>query len=172
MVDSEEAIIEEERLLTELEKNAISRRLHLLEMRKRFARRDQNGENDDGEKNGEESTQPFPIQFRSYKPVTVKESTNTSEPMREEINLLKKKVEGQLEAGKDAKVGDSLDINTLAPRKVDWDLRRGIKEKLDKLDRKTNKAITQLIRKRVKEEAEGGNAELIAYAVQEIGKKN
>lgn len=59
--------------------------------------------------------------------------------------MINKKVEKQLEAGKDTKIGDSLDINTLAPRKVDWDLRRGIKEKLDKLDRRTNKAINQLI---------------------------
>ncbi|KAF7632815.1 hypothetical protein Mgra_00007804 [Meloidogyne graminicola] len=171
MVDSEE-IIEEERILTELEKNAIARRQHLLEMRKRFTNKDQNGEeNGNEEENGEESKQHFAIQFRSYKPVNVKESKTTEETTnRDEINLINKKVEKQLEAGKDTKIGDSLDINTLAPRKVDWDLRRGIKEKLDKLDRRTNKAINQLIRKRVKEEVEGGNEELIAYAVQDVGK--
>nr|CAD2188189.1 unnamed protein product [Meloidogyne enterolobii] len=163
--NSEKAIIEEERILTELEKNAISRRQHLLEMRKRFVGRNQGNGDIDGEQNcGEER---FPIQFRSYKPVNVQQQSSPSEPPREEINLLKEKIEGQLEAGKDAKVGESLDINTLAPRKVDWDLRRGIKEKLDKLDKRTNKAIIQLIRKRVKEEA--GNEELIAYAVQEMG---
>ena len=75
----------------------------------------------------------------------MQQQSSPSEPPREEINLLKEKIEGQLEAGKDAKIGESLDINTLAPRKVDWDLRKGIKEKLDKLDKRTNKAIIQLI---------------------------
>uniref|UniRef100_A0A914MFM8 Coiled-coil domain-containing protein 12 n=1 Tax=Meloidogyne incognita TaxID=6306 RepID=A0A914MFM8_MELIC len=163
--NSEEAIIEEERILTELEKNAISRRQHLLEMRKRFVGRNQGNGDVDSEQNC--GVERFPIQFRSYKPVNVQQQSSPSEPPREEINLLKEKIEGQLEAGKDAKIGESLDINTLAPRKVDWDLRRGIKEKLDKLDKRTNKAIIQLIRKRVKEEA--GNEELIAYAVQEMG---
>lgn len=59
MVDSEE-IIEEERILTELEKNAIARRQHLLEMRKRFTNKDQNGEeNGNEEENGEESEQQY-----------------------------------------------------------------------------------------------------------------
>jgi hypothetical protein len=60
MVDAEEAIVEEERLLTELEKNAISRRLHLLEMRKRFTnRREQNGDDINSEENGEGTNQSF-----------------------------------------------------------------------------------------------------------------
>jgi len=53
--NSEEAILEEERILTELEKNAISRRQHLLEMRKRFVGRNQGNGDVDSEQNcGEE----------------------------------------------------------------------------------------------------------------------
>jgi coiled-coil domain-containing protein 12 len=67
------------------------------------------------------------------------------EIFREEINTLEMKVTDQLIASKNIKVGDSLDLKTLAPRKVDWDLRRGISDKLEKLDRRTQKAVTQLI---------------------------
>ena len=49
--NSEKAIIEEERILTELEKNAISRRQHLLEMRKRFVGRNQGNGDVDSEQN-------------------------------------------------------------------------------------------------------------------------
>lgn len=38
-------------------------------------------------------------------------------------------------------------MSTIAPRKVDWDLRRGIQEQLDKLERRTDKAINTLVRK-------------------------
>ena len=39
------------------------------------------------------------------------------------------------------------DINNLAPRKVDWDLKRNIEKDLQKLEKKTEKAIADLIRK-------------------------
>jgi len=33
----------------------------------------------------------------------------------------------------------------LAPRKIDWDLKRDISKKLDKLERRTQKAILELL---------------------------
>ena len=44
----------------------------------------------------------------------------------------------------------------MAPRKVDWDLKRDIAPKLEKLERRTQKAIAELIRERLQEaEAQG-----------------
>jgi len=40
----------------------------------------------------------------------------------------------------------------LAPRKPDWDLKRDVAGKLEKLERRTQKAIAELIRDRLKEE--------------------
>lgn len=40
----------------------------------------------------------------------------------------------------------SQDLSTLAPRKIDWDLKRNIESKLQKLDKRTDKAINELIR--------------------------
>ena len=39
------------------------------------------------------------------------------------------------------------DVLSLAPRKVDWDLKRDIEEKLNKLQRRTQRAIIELTRK-------------------------
>ena len=40
----------------------------------------------------------------------------------------------------------------LAPRKPDWDLKRDIAPKLEKLERRTQRAIAELIRERLAEE--------------------
>ena len=39
------------------------------------------------------------------------------------------------------------DLINLAPRKPDWDLKRDVAKKLEKLERRTQRAIAQLIRK-------------------------
>ncbi len=38
------------------------------------------------------------------------------------------------------------DLTTLAPRKVDWDLKRDVSKRMEKLERRTQRAIAQLIR--------------------------
>lgn len=38
----------------------------------------------------------------------------------------------------------------MAPRKPDWDLKRDIAKKLDKLERRTQRAMAELIRDRLK----------------------
>ena len=38
------------------------------------------------------------------------------------------------------------DLINLAPRKPDWDLKRDVAKKLEKLERRTQRAIAQLIR--------------------------
>lgn len=60
-------------------------------------------------------------------------------------------VKDQLEAAKTGVVIDELDITNLAPRKPDWDLKRDVAKKLEKLERRTQKAIAELIRDRLKQ---------------------
>ena len=45
----------------------------------------------------------------------------------------------------------------MAPRKPDWDLKRDSAKKLEKLERRTQRAIAELIRERLKE---GGEKDL------------
>jgi len=42
------------------------------------------------------------------------------------------------------------DITNLAPRKPDWDLKRDVAKKLERLERRTQKSIAELIRERLK----------------------
>lgn len=59
-------------------------------------------------------------------------------------------------------------MNTLAPRKPDWDLKRDIEKRMAKLERRTQRAIAELIRERLKGEE---NIDL-ASAVNEGARAN
>ncbi|CAO3632158.1 unnamed protein product [Cunninghamella blakesleeana] len=54
------------------------------------------------------------------------------------------------------------DLFNLAPKKANWDLRRDVEKKLEKLDKRTQRAIVELIRQRLNEE--GNIEEAIANA--------
>jgi len=41
-------------------------------------------------------------------------------------------------------------LENLAPKKVDWDLKRILQKSLDKLERRTQRSIAELIRERIK----------------------
>ena len=56
------------------------------------------------------------------------------------------------------------DLTTLAPRKPDWDLKRDVASKLERLDRRTQHAIAELIRDRI----QAGHADLGAVATASL----
>lgn len=58
------------------------------------------------------------------------------------------------------------DISNLAPRKPDWDLKRDIAKKLEILERRTQKAIAEEVRTRLKQ----GQQNLAAY-VNDVNKE-
>lgn len=91
---------------------------------------------------------PFRPVFRSYKP----HDENISDNILEQgpTGEIEKEVESQLELLKTPIVIDEIDIVNLAPRKPDWDLKRDVSKKLEKLERRTQKAIAELIRERLK----------------------
>lgn len=63
-------------------------------------------------------------------------------------------MEIQLEALKAPFVVEEIDIQNLAPRKPDWDLKRDVSKKLEILERKTQRAIAELIRDRLRSNEE------------------
>jgi len=88
--------------------------------------------------------------FRSYKPADEDlQDLAIPEPQIEEIT---DKVKDELENEHKGVVMESLDFTNLAPKKPDWDLKRDIAPKLEKLEKRTQKAIAELIRERLKEE--------------------
>ncbi|XP_048238001.1 coiled-coil domain-containing protein 12-like [Haliotis rufescens] len=90
---------------------------------------------------------PRPI-FRSYKP--------QDEGLKEHaLDVVKpgdveSEVKNQIEAGKTKHIVEEVDLLNLAPRKPDWDLKRDIAPKLEKLEKRTQRAIAELIRERLK----------------------
>ena len=70
-------------------------------------------------------------------------------------------------AGEETTMIEELDIVNLAPRKPDWDLKRDIAKKLEKLEKRTARAIGEIIRERLKADTEAEDD--LASAVQAGG---
>lgn len=99
--------------------------------------------------------------FRSYKPEDDKlQDQKLPDAAPEDVVS---QVTDQLEAAKAPQVTNELDISNLAPRKSDWDLKRDVAKKLEKLERRTQKAIAELIRDRLKQR-QADLAELVSAA--------
>ncbi|XP_061530889.1 coiled-coil domain-containing protein 12 [Phycodurus eques] len=60
------------------------------------------------------------------------------------------KVKDQLKAANPEPIIEEVDLANLAPRKPDWDLKRDVAKKLEKLSRRTQRAIAELIRDRLR----------------------
>ncbi|XP_001842700.2 coiled-coil domain-containing protein 12 [Culex quinquefasciatus] len=90
---------------------------------------------------------PKPV-FRNYRP----ESEEIQESALEEVQPtdVEREISSQLELMRAPIVIEEIDIANLAPRKPDWDLKRDVSKKLEKLERRTQKAIAELIRDRLK----------------------
>merc|ERR1711956_67315 len=102
---------------------------------------------------------PTPV-FRSYKPDAEQLQDNVL-PIAEPKEV-EEEIQDVLSLAKDTKIIDELDFVNLAPRKPDWDLKRDIAKKLEKLERRTARAIGEIIRERLKTE----DSEDLASAVQ------
>ncbi|XP_074595248.1 coiled-coil domain-containing protein 12 [Brevipalpus obovatus] len=113
----------------------------------------QTSDEDAGKSGGESSSKaalPGP-KFRSYIPHDERLAANKAEvgkPVQVE-ELIK----DQLEAGKMESVAHSIDLENLAPKKIDWDLKRNISKKLNKLERRTKRAMAEIIRERIRKQS-------------------
>lgn len=82
--------------------------------------------------------------FRNYK-------KDDGEKITDDLKLpnVEESVAQQLEEMKEPLELKDIEISNLAPRKVDFDLKRAINKKLQKLEKRTQKAISELIRERL-----------------------
>ncbi|XP_066581172.1 coiled-coil domain-containing protein 12 [Prorops nasuta] len=125
-----------------LEDEALKRKERLLALKKK---------NEEAKENKFDVSVKLPTpKFRSYKPQD--DSLKEKKLADAKPGDIESEVQEQLEAAKTKVVIEELDINNLAPRKPDWDLKRDVSKKLDKLERRTQKAIAELIRDRLKQE--------------------
>ncbi|XP_049277618.1 coiled-coil domain-containing protein 12 [Anopheles funestus] len=130
-------------VIGKLEEEALKRKNRLRELRgKRTNEEQQHNINDE-----EGVAVPKPV-FRNYKPET--EEFQESMAMDDHAGIVEKEVGTHLKMMKTPIVIEEIDIANLAPRKPDWDLKRDVSKKLEKLERRTQKAIAELIRERLK----------------------
>ncbi|XP_070160020.1 coiled-coil domain-containing protein 12 [Polyergus mexicanus] len=124
-----------------LEEEALKRKERLQALKRK------NEESEGNRKNTNEIL-PKP-KFRSYKP----QDENLKNNMLEDAKPgdVESEVREQLDAASSKVVIEELDISNLAPRKPDWDLKRDIAKKLEILERRTQKAIAEEVRARLKQ---------------------
>lgn len=69
----------------------------------------------------------------------------------EEVQEAENQAAVEEEMAKEAKLGegDEVDILSLAPKKINWDLKEAVQPRLDKLERRTQRAILALIKERM-----------------------
>ncbi|KAH7641431.1 coiled-coil domain-containing protein 12 [Dermatophagoides farinae] len=135
----------EESMIGSMEEEALKRKQRLDELRNKR----KNSETNQSESNAKNSIQLPKPKFRNYNPSDESLKENSLPKARPEN--VKDQLTDELEIAKsnDALV-DDIDLTKLAPKKIDWDLKRNIAKKLDKLERKTQIAIAELIRIRLK----------------------
>lgn len=154
-----------------LEEEALKRkeRLKALKRGELTSIRKQGGDDEDDDENGVELF-PKPI-FRNYNPKdeSLKERVLPKPNLIEIENEIKEK----LESGKpESLIEKEIDLTTLAPQKVDWDLKRDIEKKLKILEKRTQKAIIELIQERLKGQKEKADlAELVSIGTRKNVKK-
>jgi len=128
-----------------LSEEALKRKERLKAMRAKH--QEQKEDNEDNEAEDEKEKLPKPV-FRSYKPENEKLKEQTKAAAKP--SDITESIKDQLEAGMTEHVISEVDLEKLAPRKPDWDLKRDVSKKLEKLESRTQRAIAELIRERLK----------------------
>ncbi|XP_064397010.1 coiled-coil domain-containing protein 12-like [Halichondria panicea] len=133
--------------MSELETEALKRkeRLKLLKSKRAIDQENTSAEQ------GKQPEKPK-LKFRSYNPQT--ESLKETKLPKAKPNAVEPEIQDVLKSAKDNDIGD-VNLANLAPRKVDWDLKRDIAKKLDKLERRTQKAIVEIVQSRLAGPKEG-----------------
>ncbi|CAL1285099.1 unnamed protein product [Larinioides sclopetarius] len=126
---------------TKADEEARKRRERLKNLRNRIS------ENQNGEDENVDEALPKPV-FRNYTPLD--EDLRLNQLPKPKPESVESEVQEQLEAAKPEPLIEEVDLTTLAPRKPDWDLKRDVAKKLEILERRTQKAIAELIRERLK----------------------
>ena len=107
---------------------------------------------------------PKPI-FRNYTP-----SDDILKPgVLPKPNLIniEEQIKEQLENAKpEPLVEKEIDLATLAPQKIDWDLKREAEKKLKMLEKRTQVAITDLIKERLQKSKNPDFAELVSVGTK------
>ncbi|XP_075405093.1 coiled-coil domain-containing protein 12 isoform X2 [Tenrec ecaudatus] len=147
-----------------LEEEALRRKERLKALREKTGRKDKQEAEPktkqlrEEEEEEEESDKHRELRLRNYVPEDEDLKRRRVPPAKPVA--VEEKVKEQLEAAKPEPVIEEVDLANLAPRKPDWDLKRDVAKKLEKLEKRTQRAIAELIRERLK-----GQEDSLASAV-------
>ncbi|KAM9185928.1 coiled-coil domain-containing protein 12 isoform 1-T1 [Dugong dugon] len=163
-----------------LEEEALRRKERLKALREKTGRKDKEDgepntkqlreEEEEGEKHSPSNpcrlgTYPRELRLRNYVPED-EDLKKRKVPQAKPV-AVEEKVKEQLEAAKPEPVIEEVDLANLAPRKPDWDLKRDVAKKLEKLEKRTQRAIAELIRERLKGQDDSLASAVDATAEQE-----
>ena len=153
------------------------RKARLAALAAKAGRREEPVDNNNGGNDQEDTSKQPTITFRNYIPKdasldqppidddankqtskrqkTGSEQSNDASKSALELALAKTSRESREAAGQTTGGGWST-VTPISTKKVNWDLKRDIQHKMDKLERRTQRAIVELLRERLgKEAAEG-----------------
>lgn len=150
-----------------LEEQALKRRERLKNLKRKAETKSK--EETPQTNNGSESTAKvnLPVPTNLLKASTDEQQNSEVEmeeikPQNEDVVT---KITEEMNELKVPLVIEEIDIQNLAPRKPDWDLKRDVSKKLDILERRTQRAIAEIIRDRLK----NNQSELDLQAVNTVG---
>ena len=103
------------------------------------------------QRTGETSATPSST---STAPATAKRAKQTS-ALEEAMKQAKAEASALTgSGGEESLTAPGINLASMAPKKVNWDLKRDIKGKLDKLERRTQRALVDLLKERLEKEAD------------------
>ncbi|AWO96690.1 putative coiled-coil domain-containing protein 12 [Scophthalmus maximus] len=141
-----------ERNVGSLQEQALKRkeRLKALRSKQIHGREQEDGEPEEKRPSLEETTEEKhrELKLRNYTPED--EELKERQVPKAKPASVEDKVKDQLEAANPEPIIEEVDLANLAPRKPDWDLKRDVAKKLEKLERRTQRAIAELIRDRLR----------------------
>uniref|UniRef100_A0A672J7L3 Coiled-coil domain containing 12 n=1 Tax=Salarias fasciatus TaxID=181472 RepID=A0A672J7L3_SALFA len=137
-----------EKSVVSLQEQALKRkeRLKALRDKQLHGREQSDGEPENKRAAVEEATEQKhrELKLRNYTPED--EELKERQVPKAKPASVEDKVKDQLEAANPEPIIEEVDLANLAPRKPDWDLKRDVAKKLEKLERRTQRAIAELIR--------------------------
>ncbi|XP_061675324.1 coiled-coil domain-containing protein 12 isoform X2 [Syngnathoides biaculeatus] len=142
-----------EKNIGSLQEQALKRkeRLKALRDKKLHGREEEDGEPERKKAHSEEETpekKHKDLKLRNYTPED--EELKERQVPKAKPASVEDKVKDQLKAANPEPIIEEVDLANLAPRKPDWDLKRDVAKKLEKLSRRTQRAIAELIRDRLR----------------------
>lgn len=156
---------EEEKLIGRMEDEALKRKERLKALKSGQIDKIKNRSDNESDMITDVALKPI---FRNYTPSddTLKPGVLPKPNLIEIENEIKEQLEN---ARPQALIESEIDLATLAPQKIDWDLKRDAEKKLKILEKRTQNAIIELIKDRLKETKSTDFAELVSVGSRQMG---